>query len=103
MQHYDWEALKPGERAALGELHRQTCAFVELNSIPRGFGRRRLWFSRLLFGTSRAGLVLIVDDWMALSRDIEGARAHRYAWQEGKRRADATRPAGRILSHKAGY
>jgi hypothetical protein len=74
-QHFSWDSLSRSERNLLEPFQGRTVVFVELHSFPDAFKRRHWWFPRLLFGTSRPGLVLMVEDWMAVSRDIEAARS----------------------------
>ncbi|MFQ5399206.1 MAG: hypothetical protein ACE5E7_06365 [Anaerolineae bacterium] len=98
-RHYPLEELNGREQALVSQLYDRTCALVELRSYPKAFARRHLWFPRLLFGKSRPGLLLAVDNWMALSRDIEAARA---AWRERadrRSRGDRRSLAARILDY----
>lgn len=95
-QHFKFDQLRKGERVIVKPYYNQTCLFIELTSYPRGFRWRGLWFPRILFGTARRGLICHVDDWMALSRDIESARTHRYARRD-HRLQDRTL-AGQVLA-----
>jgi hypothetical protein len=97
-QHYSHNNMKHSERSLVKPFYHHTCVFVELKSYPKAFRWRRLWFPRLLFGTSRSGLICQVSDWMKLSRDIESARSLRYAFNHRKRLGDARSPAARILA-----
>jgi|GEM_PF-4345445 hypothetical protein len=78
-QHYQFDELRKGERATIKPYYGSTCIFIELSSFPRSIRWRGLWFPRILFSANRRGLICHVEDWMALSRDIESARSHRYA------------------------
>jgi len=69
-----------------------------LSSYPKSFRWRKLWFPRILFGTARRGLICYVEDWMALSRDIESARSHRYANIERNRHYEAGSLAKNVLA-----
>ncbi len=96
-QQYPREQLSGHEQGLLSGFTGHTCVLVELRSLPKGYGHRRLWFHRLLFGETRPGLLLLVEDWMALSQDIDGAHT---AWQERRKqhgRADNRSPAARVL------
>ncbi len=97
-QHYSYKSLSLGERPALKPLFHRTCAFVELNSYPKAFKWRRLWFPRTLFGTSKKGLLCHVDDWMAFSQDLESVRARYQARQSNARNRPQMTLAGRILA-----
>jgi len=99
-QHYDYDSLKKNERASVKNFFNSTCLFIELASYPRSFRWRRLWFPRLLFGTNRHGLICHVDDWMELSRDIEGARSHRRAQLDPNRLNREHTLAGYILAEE---
>jgi hypothetical protein len=97
-QHYAYQDLTLGERPILKPLLQRTCTFVELSSYPRAFKWRRWWFPRTLFGTRKTGLLCYVDDWMALSRDLESVRArHLSETSETGLRRKMT-PAAYILS-----
>ncbi len=78
-QHFPLDRLRRNERAILKPYYTNTCLFIELHSYPRTLKWRRLWFPRILFGTTRQGIICHIEDWMALSRDIESARSHRRA------------------------
>lgn len=97
-QHYSQNNMKNSERSLVKPFYHHTCVFVELKSYPKAFRWRRFWFPRLLFGTSRKGIICQVPDWMKLSRDIESARSLRYAFNHQKRLGDARSPAARILA-----
>lgn len=96
-QHYPFDQLKRVEQSLLDPYYGETCVFIELRSYPPPFQRRHLWFSRLLFGASRPGLLLVVEDWLLLSRDVESARSR---WQEQRsesRQEDRRSLAARVL------
>lgn len=98
-QHFELKDLKARERRLVKPLRNHTCGFVGLNSFPKSLKRRHLWFPRSLFGTRRPGLLLIVPDWMKLSRDLEVARQR---WREvrGLSQQEDTRSlAARILDY----
>lgn len=95
-QHYEFEDLRKGERAIIKPYYGLTCLFIELSTLPRSFKLRGLFFPRILFGTARKGLICHIDDWMALSRDIESARSHRHAMRSRRQRERTL--AGRVLA-----
>jgi hypothetical protein len=97
-QHYPYEALTLNERPVLKQLHQQTCTFVELNSYPKSFKRRRWWFPRTLFGTRRKGLLCYVEDWMELSQELESVRARHLAMTGDDPRYQRLTLVGRILA-----
>lgn len=78
-QHYKLTEMKSSERRLLEPFWHQACLLVELNQYPPALQKApHLWLPRYLFGTRRPGLLLVVEDWMALSREIEAARSE---WQ----------------------
>ena len=96
-RHYPLEQLARRERPLAKSLYTHTCTFIELNSLPKAFKTRHYWFPRFLFGTTQPGLLLAVEDWMALNRDIELARQ---AWHERRRnKGDKRSLAARILDY----
>jgi hypothetical protein len=89
-QHYAEDRLSRGEKAIVKPFLHTTCVFIELQNFPSSFKRRKLWFPRYLFGTNRKGILCCVEDWMALSRQIESARTGRQArndpnWHQRRR------------------
>lgn len=80
-QHYSLKELNGRERVLAKPFFNQTCALIELSSFPPAMKRRHLWFPRIFFSTGRPGLLLVVDDWMALSRDVTSARDR---WRDKK-------------------
>ena len=97
-QHYPDKHLKRGERSLLQPLYHRTCAFIELNSFPRSFKWRRLWFPRTLFGANRKGLLCHVDDWMIFNQELESVRTRRQSRQEYLSGRRPMSLAGRILA-----
>lgn len=98
-KHFPREALKGQEWAMVAPYYHLTCIFLELNSFPRAFRTRRLWFPRILFSPVRPGVLLVVQDWMALSRAIDEARN---LWAETRRseqQGDKRSLAAQILDY----
>lgn len=52
-----------------------TAVIVELRKFPVREGWLRLWFDRHLFLPDGTGLVLLVEDWMGLSRQLDSFQA----------------------------
>ena len=94
-QHFPFDSLKGREQGVLEPLYNRTCVFIELSSYPKAFRWRHLWFPKYIFGTSRPGLVCVVNDWIALSRDVEAYRGNRY-----ERVYNPDRDASRSLAAK---
>ncbi len=97
-QHYAFKALSARERRLYRPLYQKTAVFVELRSAPSAFARRQLWFPLYLFGTVRPGLLLVVDDWMALSQAISTAQSDWLRVREQARRGDTRSLAARVLA-----
>jgi len=99
-QQFDLKSLKGRQKFLVKPLYHYPCGFIELNSLPKKLGKsRHLWFSPFLFSPRRAGLLLVVDDWMKLSRDVEDAR-HRWREARGLQDKDDNRSlAARILDY----
>ena len=94
---YPPDQISGYERELLKEFQGATAVLVELRALPPAFKRRRFWFHRLLFSTTRPGLLLMVDDWMAASRDIEAARTKWYDQYKPRERPDNRSLAARVL------
>jgi len=71
----------------------KTALVVELSKYPFSKAWLRLWFSPYLLNPNGTGFVFLVEDWMVLSRQLDGART---AWEmrraERRRKASARRP-----------
>ena len=97
-QHFPRAKLSRAERARLKPLYERTAICLELYSFPPKFEEQIKQFPRYLRSQTRQGLLLSVDDWMALSRDLE---ARKIAWhaKHDKRhqQADKQSPASRPL------
>lgn len=69
----------------------ETVVLVGVSSFPLNRRWLRLWFSPYLFDPRAPGLVLLVDDWLALSRQLDEFRITRqmgHARSRGAGRAD---------------
>ncbi|RME32306.1 MAG: hypothetical protein D6793_11290 [Thermoflexia bacterium] len=55
------------------EYLNMTAVAVDLTEYPVQRWWLRLWFDRHLFQPDRPGLVFLVEDWLALSRQLDGA------------------------------
>lgn len=98
-QHFDLKSLKGRQKFLVKPLYSYSCGFIELTSFPKKLGKRRLWFSPFLFSPRRKGLLLVVDDWMKLSRDVDDARQR---WREARglhEKEDKRSLAARILDY----
>ncbi|MCP4360285.1 MAG: hypothetical protein GY796_19940 [Chloroflexi bacterium] len=99
-QHYNLKQLKGQDRFLVKPLYEYVCGFIELNSLPKALRKeRRLWFSPYLFSPRLSGMLLVVDNWMQLSRDVEVARQH---WREKRglaQKEDKRSLAARILDY----
>jgi hypothetical protein len=96
-QHYPFENLKGKEQGLLEPLYKRTCVFIELTSYPKAFKWRHLWFPEYLFGTSRPGIICVIDDWLELSRDVEAYRGNRQERVRSVEKGDARSLAARVL------
>jgi hypothetical protein len=97
-QHYSKNQLSRTERAILKPLYYRSCLFIELSSYPRRLKRRRLWFPRIFFSPNRLGLICHVEDWMALSQEIDTARSLRENAQSQAHISNRKTLVGRILA-----
>jgi hypothetical protein len=62
----------------------QTAVIVEMNSWPMGLRWMRFWLGNLVFSSDNRALVLWVEDWMALNREISD---YKDRWRERKKQA----------------
>ncbi len=92
-QHLHPNSLSNGEREVLEPYLHVTAVFVALSSMPKPLQKPRLWFPRWLFSPVQPGLLLVVNDWLALSRELEECRA---AWRD--QRLQAAQPDRRSLA-----
>lgn len=81
-QHYALKSLKGRDRFRVKPLYEYPSGLIELKSYPKALQEsRRWWYSKFLFSPRHTGLLLVVDDWMKLSRDVEEARQK---WREAR-------------------
>lgn len=59
------------ERGALQPFYSATVVLVELSAYPLGKHTMRLFLPKRIFSPDQKGLVLLVDDWMSLSHDLD--------------------------------
>lgn len=97
-QHYPFNDLKGSEKGVLEPLFNRTCVFIELKSFPKAYRWKHLWFPKFLFGTSREGIICVIEDWLELSRDIEAYRGNRYERVHNADRGEARSLAAKILA-----
>jgi len=84
--------LSRGERKfVLDDKHGgQTAVIVEMNSWPMSMRWMRFWLGNLVFSSDNRALVLWVEDWMALNREISD---YKDRWRERKKQArDGSQP-----------
>ncbi len=73
--HYPPDKLSWSQRRVVEKLYGHTCILVELRGYPVSRLMLRLLVNRFLLPPNMDGLVLLVQDWLQLSNEIEGARA----------------------------
>ncbi len=99
-QHFSWKELSGYERKILKNFYFQTCVFIQLREYPDSFKSRRLWFPRCMFSPTRPGIICHVDDWMALSNQVDKARDSRVD-ESGRAHISNRRTlVGRILAEE---
>jgi hypothetical protein len=98
-QHYDLNKLKGRDKALAAPLYQYTCAFIEMRSYPKELKEKRKQFARLLFSPRRPGLLLVVDDWMKLSQDVDTRRVRWHDARRGKTKEDNRSLAAKILDY----
>lgn len=87
-QIFDPTAEKKARRRWLRPYWRRTALVVDLSKYPLSRTWLRLWFSPYLLPPDGVGFVFLVEDWMALSRQLDDFHA---TWQT--RRAERRRRA----------
>ncbi len=99
-QHYSLKELSRRDRVLAKPHFRQTCTMLEMNSMPDALQKKRSQLPRILFSTKRPGMLLLVEDWIQLNRDVESARGKWRAARKSKKNGDDDDPrnlAARIL------
>ena len=79
---------RAGSREWMSPYWGLTVVVVELTRFPVSKRWLRLWLNRYLFAPTVTGFVLVVDDWMTLSRQITDYRSD-WEKQRADRRAQA--------------
>lgn len=84
--------LNRSQRRLLHPFLGRTVILLELSGFPIGERRLRTWIPWFMFATEVTGFVLVVEDWMTLSRQISNFSAH---WIT--RRQARQRPPSRLM------
>jgi hypothetical protein len=87
--------LSRGERKFVldDKIGGQTAVIVEMNSWPASMRWMRFWLGNLVFSADNRALVLWVEDWMALNREISDYQGR---WRERKKQARAGGPSANL-------
>jgi len=83
---------KTSQRSWLQPYWGRTVVVVEITNYPLSKTWLRFWFSPYLFTPNATGFVFLVEDWMALSRQIDDSRA---SWEMRRAERRAELQAGR--------
>jgi len=85
---FDKGGLSRSERKfALDDKHGgQTAVIVEMSSWPMSMRWMRFWLGNLVFSSDNRALVLWVEDWMTLNREISD---YKDRWRERRKQARA--------------
>ena len=73
----------------------QTAVIVEMNSWPMGMRWMRFWLGNLVFSSDNRALVLWVEDWMALNRELSD---YKDRWRERQKQTRAGGPSANVYS-----
>jgi hypothetical protein len=99
-RHHDPKQYKGRDHTIIETIGGHTCLHIELNSYPKQYQERYRWYNRFLFSERRPGLLLVVDDWMALSRQLETARSGWHEQHKASRQEDRRSLAARVLDQE---
>ncbi len=100
-QQFAVDELSRSQRRLVAPFTGQTVLVVELNAFPMKERTLRLWLNRFMFATNVTGFVLLVEDWMTLSRQI-GIYLDRWVarrQQKTKRRDERQDRLREIMGH----
>jgi hypothetical protein len=97
VRHHAPGQQKGVNRTLVEALGGQTCLHIALHSLPKQYKWRHYWYSPFLFSELNPGLLLVVDDWMALSRQLEVARSKWHEANKAHRQGDKRSLAARVL------
>lgn len=95
--HHPRKQYKGPSLVLIEAIGNKSCLHIELHTYPKQYTRRQFWYSRFLFSEQRPGLLLVVDDWMALSRQLEEARLRWHDANRAQRKGDTRSLAARVL------
>ncbi len=73
--HFPPESLSWTQRQFSAKLYGRTCILAELKGFPIPKRLLSMLLNRFLLPTRAIGLAFLVDDWLQLSNEIEGARS----------------------------
>jgi hypothetical protein len=89
-QIFDPAKEKPGRRNWLRPYWGMTAVVLEVSKLPVNEKWLRLWFNPYLLAPDVAGFVLLVDDWMALSRQLDDFRSNWELRRAARRKQQST-------------
>jgi hypothetical protein len=81
------------EARFLEKISGQTAIVVDVNSLPMSIGWLKFWMSNLMFTPGNDGLVLWVEDWMTLNRELADFKDR---WRERHMSQADSNPYNRI-------
>lgn len=92
-------SLRPADRTLLAPFFGRTAVGIDLTELPLSRRLLGLFLHRFFFAPDQTGLLLIVEDWMALSQQL-GVRVD--AWRQARQdRPQRQGPgAGRLLDRE---
>ncbi len=82
---FDPQKEKAARRSWPKTYWSKTAIVLELKGYPISESWLRLWFNRYMFWPEGTGLVLLVEDWMEFSQQLDGFRSKYRAWQAQRR------------------
>jgi len=75
-----------------------TAVVIEMNSWPMSIRLMRFWLGNLVFSADNRALVLWVEDWMTLNRELSD---YKDRWRERKRQMQSATPSASLYQEVA--
>lgn len=94
---FEPERVRWSDQRLVGPFLGRTMLGLDLTAYPISRRWLRFWLMSYLLPHNFQGLQLLVPDWMALSRDIEGQRT---AWKTRQREAKREKPLTSLTGHQ---
>ena len=96
--HHSYKQLTSWQKSTFRPLYQETCVLIDLDGLPRAAKWQKNLLAKQLFSSTGPGILAGVQDWIALSQDIEVARSGWITRREAQLKGDTRSLAAKVMS-----